>query len=143
MLGSEATVRHPTQGGIHSLAHRRHFRARCPSNLPPPKRLYTFFQEWALSTSPLEANAQRERERERVPPSIPGRYRVPHKPEIESPREWRVKNCIGWGRAGSSQKPSSRSVEAGQMSHPPRGVCVEVVAIPDSSAQAQPSGRGS
>src|SRR5829696_8170168 len=68
MLGSEATVRHPTQGGIHSLAHRRHFRVRCPSNLPPPKRLYTFFQERALSTSPLEANAQRERERERESP---------------------------------------------------------------------------
>src|SRR5215203_595387 len=131
MLGSEATVRHPTQGGYTAW--------RTDDLLEPAAhriclllRDSTRFSRSGLLAHPLLR--QTHTERERVPPSIPGHYRVPHKPEIESPREWRVKNCIGWGRAGSSQKPSSRSVEAGQMSHPPRGVCVEVVAIPDSSA---------
>src|SRR5829696_10566924 len=53
----------------------------------------TRFSRSGLLAHPLlrQTHRERERERERVPPSILGRYRVPHKPEIESPREWRVK----------------------------------------------------
>ena len=94
-------MRHPTRGEYKGWR-TDNLRARSGPNLPP-KRLYTFFSDRALSTSPLEAKADRlgslavDRSGGTIDRAPPGANT----------------NSIGPGRPGS-KKPSSWSLETGK-----------------------------
>src|SRR5215204_4284415 len=92
MLGSEATVRHPTRGEYKGWR-TDNLRARSGPNLPP-KRHYTFFSGRARSTSPLEAKADPLESpavgrsggtRDRVPPGAKTSARGPGRPGAKKP----------------------------------------------------------